>query len=281
MARYDVYLVSALADAEKADMLVRRLRALKFKVRHDKKREHTTPTPKDYRDADNSQSVLVIWSKESCNTKKRDSDWVHALAHHARSRDGALVQVALDRSVPDEPFSGDDRYALSGLTARKTVPGFLDLVEELGRRDGRKGLKDWLALKASDKAGKEAWKKKYPIDPISMVGKPKPAPKPAVEAARATAAMAQPTPSAAFVAYMDEGKDLETGWGLLIPVMTGIVLMLILGWAFQSKQGLPAAAHSGPGLIAQCPPGQMPEYLLDQTKPLETGPIIDDTEDEG
>ena len=63
MARYDVFLVSTLADRAKAELIVRRLRALKFKVRHDKKREHTTPTPRDYRDADNSQSVLVLWSK--------------------------------------------------------------------------------------------------------------------------------------------------------------------------------------------------------------------------
>ena len=37
MARYDVYLVNALADSEKADLVARRLRALKFKVRYNKK----------------------------------------------------------------------------------------------------------------------------------------------------------------------------------------------------------------------------------------------------
>ena len=109
MARYDVFLVSTLADRAKAELIVRRLRALKFKVRHDKKREHTTPTPRDYRDADNSQSVLVLWSKEACDTSKSDSDWVHAIAHHARSKDGVLLQVGLDKSVPDEPFANDKR----------------------------------------------------------------------------------------------------------------------------------------------------------------------------
>ena len=62
MARYDVFLVNALADSEKAVLIVRRLRALKFKVRYDNKREHTTPTPKDYRDTDNSQTQLHLRS---------------------------------------------------------------------------------------------------------------------------------------------------------------------------------------------------------------------------
>ena len=70
MARYNVFLANALADREKAELVVRRLRALKIKVRYDKKREHTTPTPRDYRDADNSQSVLVLWSKEACDSTR-------------------------------------------------------------------------------------------------------------------------------------------------------------------------------------------------------------------
>ena len=60
MARYDVFLASSLADSEKAQLIVRRLRALKFKVRYDKKREHTTPPPRDYRDADNSPRRPIV-----------------------------------------------------------------------------------------------------------------------------------------------------------------------------------------------------------------------------
>jgi len=172
MARYDIFLVSTQADREKADLLVRRLRALKFKVRHDKKREHTTPTPKDYRDADNSQAVLVLWSKQACDTSKSDSDWVHAIAHHARSKDGVLMQAGLDKSVPDEPFSGDTRYSLTGMGPRKLVNGYYDLVDELGRRDGRKDLREWIDLKTSDKEAKDAWKTVHPTLSLIHISEP-------------------------------------------------------------------------------------------------------------
>jgi outer membrane protein OmpA-like peptidoglycan-associated protein len=271
--RYDVFLVNALADSEQAELLVRRLRALKFKVRHDKKREHTTPTPKDYRDADNSQSIMVLWSKASCDTSKKDSDWVHAIAHHARSKDNVLVQVGLDKTVPDEPFDKDKRYALAGLTSRKTVDGYYDLVDDLGKRDGRKNLRAWIDMKTSDKDGKEAWKKKHPTDPLSLVGQPKPKAAPKVAAATAAggaaafagamattkapeasaiAAKPAPAPTASYTEDDDEGS----AWWLLAWVIAGILAMLIFAWWMRSKP-LPAVAVS-------CPV-------------IETGPIVDDT----
>lgn len=304
MARYDVFLVNALADGEKANLLVRRLRALKFKVRYDKKREHTTPTPKDYRDADNAQTVLVLWSKESCDTSKSDSDWVHAIAHHARSKDGVLLQTGLDKTVPDEPFSDDKRFVLTGMGPRKLVAGFYDLVDELGRRDGRKDLRDWVDLKTSDKDGKEMWKEAHPTDPLSQTAKPKakastPAaktstPKTTIPAAKPVAA-GPAAPIAAAVRDPDEPLTPisppsvpEQTEDVLGPLMLGavgivIVAMLILSAALRTQQGLPAVAFgSGGALVEQCPVGQIPEYLLDEQPPavLEPGPIIDDTEDE-
>ncbi len=307
MARYDVFLVSALADEEKASLIVRRLRALKFKVRHDKKREHTTPTPKDYRDADNSQSVLVLWSKESCDTSKSDSDWVHALAHHARSRDGVLLQVGLDKSVPDEPFSEDKRYALAGMGPRKLVNGYYELVEELGRRDGRIDLRDWIDLKASDKDGKEMWKEAHPTDPLSQAPKPRkkaapaakktatapkkaPAPKksaaPKVAAAATVVAtpapMIPPAPTPIKPPSIPQQGEDTLGPFMLAAVGIVIVGMLLLSAGLRTQSGLPATAVGGnTTLVEQCPAGQMPAYLLDEQPPgvLEPGPIIDDTED--
>jgi hypothetical protein len=291
MARYDVFLVNALADREKADLIVRRLRALKFKVRHDKKRAHTTPTPKDYRDADNSQSVLVLWSKDSCDTSQSDSDWVHAIAHHARSKDGVLLQVGLDKTIPDEPFSEDKRYTLSGMGPRKLVNGYYDLVDELGRRDGRKDLRAWIDLKASDKAGKDAWKTNHPTDPLSQAPKPKATAKPPVEAPPIEAAAA-PTPTKlegrtpAPPLEMSPPTVPEQTEDVLGPIMlaaVGVIIvgMLIMSAAMSTKPGLPAIAGAGStALVAQCPEGQMPAYLLEEKAPavLEPGPIIDDTE---
>jgi hypothetical protein len=294
MARYDVFLVNALADQDKADLIVRRLRALKFKVRHDKKRAHTTPTPKDYRDADNSQTVLVLWSKDACDTDQSDSDWVHAIAHHARSKPGVLLQVGLDKTVPDEPFSEDKRYALSGMGPRKLVNGYYDLVDELGRRDGRKDLRAWIDLKASDKDGKAAWKENHPTDPLSQVPKPKTAAKPKPVAAivdpQAETSVAPPktTPPRPKAPPLEmtpptvpKQTDDVLGPFMLAAVALVLIAMLIMSAAMRTKAGLPAIAGAGgPALVAQCPEGQIPSYLLDEENPpvLEPGPIIDDTE---
>lgn len=300
MARYDVFLVSTLADREKAELIVRRLRALKFKVRYDKKREHTTPTPKDYRDADASQSVLVLWSKTACDTDQSDSDWVHAIAHHARSKDGVLLQAGLDKSTPDEPFNADKRYALSGMGPRKLVNGYFDLVDELGRRDGRKDLREWIEFKAGDKEAKEAWKTNHPTDPLSQVKKPaakakaatKPAAKatptpkaaPKTSAQKTTASPAKPAPKNRVkppplvmkppVPPVAEPPDL--GRAMLGAVAVVVLGMLVMSAALSTKSGLPATA--GAVVLDQCPAGQMPAYLLDEVPaPLEPGPIIDDT----
>ncbi len=283
MARYDVFLANALADRETAELVVRRLRALKFKVRYDKKRDHTTPTPKDYRDADASQSVLILWSSDACDTQQRDSDWVHAIAHHARSKDGVLVQAGLDDSVPDEPFSQDRRFTLSGMTPRKLVEGYYDLVEELGQRDGRTNLRDWLNLKASDKDGKAAWKAAHPSDPLAQTPKSKPAATP------------QPTPKAAIAApasvesvtatrRQSGPAQIEDRLGpIMLSAVAAIVLgMLLLSAALRSDTLSPMPTDAdGTELVEQCPAGQIPAYLLNQgiRRPLEPGPIIDDTED--
>ncbi|MEL7032769.1 MAG: hypothetical protein AAGL97_08760 [Pseudomonadota bacterium] len=291
MARYDVFLVSTLADRAKAELIVRRLRALKFKVRHDKKREHTTPTPKDYRDADNSQTVLVMWSKEACDTSKSDSDWVHAIAHHARSMDGVLLQVGLDKSVPDEPFADDKRYSLSGMGPRKLVNGYYDLVEELGRRDGRKDLRAWIDLPPRDKEAKDAWKEAHPTDPLSVVKKPaakaKPSKaKPAPAAQTTPAAAAKPVrkvpPLVINPPKPTPQEPINVGRVILISVALVILIMLVMSANMRTQSGLPAiAGASGATLVEQCPPGQIPSHLLDQESrpPLEPGPIIDDTGD--
>lgn len=292
--KYDVFLVSALADSAKADMLVKRLRALKFKVRHDKKREHTTPTPRDYRDADSARAILVLWSKAACDSTKRDSDWVHAIAHHARSKDGALIQTVLDTTVPDEPFDADDRYSLKGLTEKTTVAQYIKMVDNLGTRAGRKDLSNWLKIKPRDKEAKDAWKAAHSEDPIALVGKPKPKPaakpaeKPAPKAAASaavTAAAAKPAKPAAppmrpvvksTPPPYQAGDDNSLGQMMVAGIAIGIALMFLFGYIVRSKPLNAGIANAGPAFAAQCPPGQVPSSLIDVLEP--SGPIVDDTE---
>ena len=286
MARYDVFLAGSLADREKAELILRRLRALKFKVRYDKKREHTTPTPRDYRDADNSQTVLILWSKDACDSDQADSDWVHAVAHHARSKPGTLLQAGLDATVPDEPFSDDKRFALAGMGPRKLVEGYYQLVEELGRRDGRVDLRDWLKLKASDKDGKAAWKENHPTDPLSQSPKAKakasatpassetaaPAPEQIVIPPIATSELNPPT------APTGTEEDI-LGRIMLLAVALVLAIKLLMSGLMRSSPTTKTANVIEQKLVEQCPPGQMPAYLLElENQPLEPGGIIDDTE---
>lgn len=296
--KYDVFLVNALADGAKAEMLVKRLRSLKLKVRHDKKREHTTPTPRDYRDADSARAIVVLWSKAACDTSKRDSDWVHAIAHHARSKDGALVQTVLDRSVPDEPFDADERYKLQGLTAKTAVAQYYKLVDDLGARAQRRDLSEWLKIQPRDKDAKDAWKAAHPDDPIALVGAAKPkaatktAKKPATKApviataplvpsatakaAKPAAAPMRPVVKSSTPSYQNGSDDSNLGTLMIGGIAAGIGLMLLFGYAVRSQPLNSGIANAGPAFAAQCPPGQVPSSLVDVLEP--SGPIIDDTD---
>ena len=160
---YDVFVVSALEDRDMANLVVRRLRALKFKCWFDKKQTDTTFDQKDARNALNSQSMLVLWSENAVK-----SDWVRAAASVGNSRSGVLVETALDDVIPYEPFSINKRYNLAGMTTRTTVEGFYEVVEELGRRDGRVDLRDWLMLGKNDETEKLAWIDNHPSDPLAI-----------------------------------------------------------------------------------------------------------------
>lgn len=160
---YDVFLVSAIEDSEFADMVAKRLRALKMKVWFDKKRESRTFESKDARSVEKSRNLLVLWSKASDT-----SDWVHAAARTGRAR-GNLIQTAIDDVVPRDPFNVDERLDLKGMSARKAVPGYEALVGALAVSQGRKNLVDYIKLPASDR---EAWLKKNKKDRLAMAAAP-------------------------------------------------------------------------------------------------------------
>jgi len=160
---YDVFVVSALEDRDMANLVVRRLRALKFKCWFDKKQTDTTFDQKDARNALNSQTMLVLWSKDAVS-----SDWVRAAASVGNSRPGMLLEIGLDDTIPYEPFSINKRHSLEGMTTRTTVDGFYDVVDELGRRDGRRDLREWLQFGKDDQDRKAAWLANHPSDPMSI-----------------------------------------------------------------------------------------------------------------
>lgn len=318
---YDIMIVAAKPDMTKAEHVAKRLRSLKFKVRLDKAREHTTPTARDLNDANKAGKVLVLWSKAACDTTRPDSDWVHAMAHLARSRPKALMQAGLDATVPDEPFDKDERATLTGIGPKRTPNGFFDLLAALETATKRKDLKDFLLLEPRDKSGKDAWKKAHPKDPISLAGKPKPkakvkaapkkaaapapaapvaakaaaatkpvapkapaAPPPRTPAPRAPAPSAMPYRAPKISGIVDEEPAI--GWHILGPILGGVALMMLLAWVFRSEQvatsGMPAIGNAQLApVFSETCPAGQIPRSLLNTRTLRPGPIEDDTSEDG
>tara|TARA_R110000787_G_scaffold51781_2_gene122347 strand:- start:400 stop:1305 length:906 start_codon:yes stop_codon:yes gene_type:complete len=297
---YDVFLVSANEDRDTAKLIARRLRALKFKVWFNQKQVDETFDAKDARNATNSTSMLVLWSENAVK-----SDWVRAAASVGHSRPGTLVQMALDKTIPYEPFRTAKRFSVAGMTSRKTPEGFYQSIEELGSRDGRSDLREWMGFGSKDEDERADWLAAHPGDPLALHAKAqrekdlgmKPAPAPAAQSAAALAAASLKGPSndrsvagvtiAAAAARAPvapvPATDAETGigWGTMGAICLAILAMLVLAWFFRSQPIAPGmratlpAVGNGVTVAATCPSGQVPRSLMNEV--LQTGPIINDT----
>lgn len=300
---YDVFLVSAIGDRDIARLVARRLRALKFRVWLDQKQEDETFDAKDARDALNSQTMLVLWSASAVK-----SDWVRAASAVGHSRPGMLVEAALDRTIPYEPFRTHKRFVLDAMTSRKSPPAFADLVDELGRRQGRSDLRAWNAFGSQDEDKRLDWLAAHPNDPLAVDARKKrdrdlglkPAPaREAIGAAALAAASLRgtgpaPPPGSALTPPRSSGAAAlasngaiasaklageAVGFGTIMAVSLAITGMLILAWAFRSEPApggpvlQPALANASLAAEA-CPVGTVPRSLL---RVLEPGAIIDDT----
>lgn len=290
---YDVFLVSAVGDRDIAKVVARRLRALKFKVWFDAKQTDDTFDQKDARNALNSQSMLVLWSEKAV-----ESDFVRAAASVGNSKDGMLLQAGLDKTKPYEPFKLDTAYSLAGMTSRTIPDGFYEIVEELGRRDGRIDLREWMGFTAKDEAQKAAWLRAHPTDPLAEAAKKAKArslaskPKPAAEAAGAAALAAnslkshrpaeprvvasQPTSAAAAAAAAIAARrkeQIDVGLSMLIPIAVGILIMFWLSYLLRSETAtptaLPAISNAQIFAPATCPAGTIDRAKL--APPLDAG----------
>ncbi|MEH6695534.1 MAG: toll/interleukin-1 receptor domain-containing protein [Hyphomonas sp.] len=299
---YDVFLVSANEDRDAAKLIARRLRALKFKVWFDQKQVDETFDAKDARNAMNSTSMLVLWSENAVK-----SDWVRAAASVGHSRSGTLVQMALDKTIPYEPFRTNKRFSIAGMTSRKTPEGFYQAVDDLGSRHGRTDLRDWMGYGSKDEDERADWLAAHPDDPLALHAKAqrekelgkKPAPAPEAQGAAALAAASlkgatngnghRPVagvkiaeaarPTAATIRQAD--ADMGIGWGTIGGIMVAIAAMLVLAWVFRSqpitpemRASMPAISNGGT-VVAACPAGQVPRSLVNQV--LQPGAIVDDT----
>jgi hypothetical protein len=308
---YDVFLVSAGEDRDTAKLIARRLRALKFKVWFDQKQVDETFDVKDARNAANSTAMLVLWSANAVK-----SDWVRAAASVGHSRPGTLVQIALDKTIPYEPFRATKRYSAAGMTSRKTPEGFYQAVDELAARNDRTDLREWMSYGAKDEDERADWLAAHPKDPLALHAKAqrdkdlgkKPAPAPEAIGAAAlaaasikgsatngngngnghrqvagvsiAAAAARPTtPTAPAISPL----DLVIGWGTIGGICVAIFGMLFLAWIFRSEPISPATRAPMPAIgnatasAITCPAGQVPSSLVNNI--LQPGVIVDDTQE--
>jgi hypothetical protein len=253
----------------------------------------------------NSQTLLVLWSAHAVK-----SDWVRAAAAVGNSQPGeVIVHAGLDKTIPYEPYRQAKRFSLDGMTSRKTPDGFVQLIEELGRRQGRTDLRAWMALGAKDEDERLDWLAAHPEDPLALDAKKKrekdlglkPAPaREAIGAAALAAAslrVSPPVPPPAnggpqrpngAAPLASEGAINNAnlvgdalGWGTMAAVGTAIAAMLVLAWVFRSQPAALPAGVSSTAIAnsrfapAACPEGTVPRSML---RVLEPGPIIDDTQ---
>lgn len=280
--RYDVFLVSCLADRDFARLVARRLRALRFRVAFNANQADELFSARDARDAAASGTVLVLWSQVALT-----SDWVRAAASVGHSRPGTLLQAVIDKTTPYDPFSEDPRFSLEGMSARRTPEGFVLLVEELARRCGRTGLRHWMGLSLRDEAGRSAWLAAHPADPLAEEARKKrerdlglkPAPAREAIGAAVLAAAALKAGRTGPAAVPDRVAEPVSSLAAILSVSTAIAAMLVLAWIFRSDTALrdetlrSAGANAIAGYPA-CPAGTIPRSLLTV---LEHGQIIDDT----
>ncbi|MEZ5998133.1 MAG: toll/interleukin-1 receptor domain-containing protein [Hyphomonas sp.] len=302
---YDVFLVSALEDRDMAKLVARRLRSLKFKVWFDQKQTDETFDAKDARNAMNSQTILVLWSENAVK-----SDWVRAAASVGHSRADTLVQVGLDKTIPYEPFRHDKRFAMGGMTSRKTPEGFYQMVEEVGHRNGRKDLREWMGYGSKEDDERDAWLAAHPDDPLAIEAKKKREkdlgikPEPAAAAAGAATLAAAAIKSngnglprngmtnvpgrttngaRAGTVVVPEALPEDMGVGRVTLAVIGAAIAGILLFSMmkgrdplptQLRSELPAVGNAY-NMSTACPAGTVPRSLLEV---LEPGPIINDTE---
>lgn len=309
---YDVFVVAASEDREMAKLVVRRLRALKMRVYYDANNDDDTFTAKEAAKLEKADSVLVLWSKAGVvsNEVRAAASQAHSLVQQP------LVQVTLDGTIPYDPFSALRLHSLKGFTTRTTTEGWFDVIHELEGYQGRTDLRQWIALKDGDEAGKAAWKVAHPDDPLSQEGRAFGVAASAggadvaavaaagaglavglagrsagVETRAAAVAPAVTVAQVAPVATTLSGRAVPSsatgmamaapaqsfGWSTILPILLGILAMLWLAWLWRTQEPRsPVAGMAGAGILTA---RSCPAGQIPRSmlRTLDTGVVVDDT----
>lgn len=281
---HDILIISDPDNKSASDMVARRLRALKFKVRNNRAPERPEPTAKDLAEVTTARAVLALWSKASADQTIPQSAWMSAMIKTAIAEGHTSVHARVDNMVPLPDFASSPIYNLQGLTGRKLVPGFLDVVELLGGSVSRPGLNEWLGLDPTDEQGREAWLAAHPNDPLSGNTNPAaasaPEPPKAPEAITTRPKIVIPPPIQAELKpkRFDPSKQPPAGGELLMAgVCLGIFLMFVAAFLVRSEPlSTTDADIAVPPFSAPCRDNPEDPRCREPLEP--TGPILDDTQ---
>ncbi len=261
---FDVFLTYAPEDSDMASLITRRLKALRFKVRFNKKGEQSVFDEKHTRDVINSATMLVIWSEHALT-----SDWVRAAASIGHASDMGLFHSVVDNALPYEPFHQTKPFDLKRFTSRRTVQDWYGTVEALGEHIDRTDLRTWMEIPKTDEDAKTDWLQAHPEAPLAIhaitqrdtqLGIAIAASK-GNKATKVASASAIGKPKrAAPIALRSEQANLATEtekavqkW--LVPAVSiGALGLFIAGWAFRSKPLI--APPPAAGIL--CPVGEIP-----------------------
>ena len=281
---HDILIISDPDDKSASDMVARRLRALKFKVRNNRAPAKAEPTAKDLAEVSGAQAVLALWSQSSTDEVRPQSVWASAMIKAALSEGVSTIHTRLDNMVPHSDFASSPVYDLRGLTGRKLVPGFLDVVEILGASVSRPGLHEWLAIDPCDKKGRDSWLAAHPSDPLTgkpvEASAPVPEPTPAPEPVPARPRVVIPPPIQAELKpkRFDPSKQPPAGGELLMAgALLGIFLMFLAAYLVRSEPLSTADTDAVmPPFAAPCRDNPNDPRCNEPLGP--SGPIIDDTD---
>lgn len=113
-----------------------------------------------------AKAVLVIWTPNSI-----ESEWVRAEATHGRER-GVLLAATLKSCTPLPPFNVIQTADLREWPGNENYSEWLKLLEGLGGRIGRPGLKNYaLAASSGLLLPLRDWAAQFPADPLASVVK--------------------------------------------------------------------------------------------------------------
>jgi len=159
----DVFISYKQEERERMRPIAEALRALQLDVWFDARLQPDRAFTEEIRqEMEHCRAQLVCWSPAAMR-----SEWVRGEAEIARQR-GVLISVVIEPTTLDPPFNMHHAENLTGWAGTWSNEGWLKVVDAIGRKVGRPGLRELALLQDSlDSDRWQKWAERYPADPCA------------------------------------------------------------------------------------------------------------------